>query len=83
MKLSFGIDLKCDKCGRIFETERGKNIHRASHKQKTYQTASSLVIHGLGKGKMIGKFRKVVQKYSHNPLEGQDIELFLRGNKKV
>lgn len=54
MKLTFGIDLKCDRCGRVFTTERGKNIHRASHKI-----------------------------YHHNPLEGQDVELFLRGSKQV
>lgn len=36
MKLTFGIDLKCDVCGRLFKTERGKNIHRASHKLYHY-----------------------------------------------
>lgn len=31
IKTFFGVDLKCDICGRVCKTERGKNVHRASH----------------------------------------------------
>lgn len=33
IKLLWGIDLQCDFCKRTFKTERGRNIHRASHKR--------------------------------------------------
>ena len=79
MKLSFGIDLKCDLCHppTYWKTERGMHIHRASHKNIGN-------LHGI---KFVADKRvprnQVVVKYDHNPLEGQDVELFLRGNKKV
>ena len=73
MKLTFGIDLKCDKCGRVFETERGKNIHRASH-----LNSNVLNLYINKNGKLVK-----TNKIDYNPLEGQDVELFLRGNKKV
>lgn len=33
IKLTLGVELGCDICHRIFMTEKGKNIHRASHKK--------------------------------------------------
>jgi hypothetical protein len=107
MKLSFGIDLKCDLCHppTYWKTERGKNIHRASHRRlikytiTAYNQDGKKIVYNL-KGsrvdlekeitsqypslvKMVGKkkFKKAVQKYTHNPLEGQDVELFMRKGK--
>lgn len=34
IKTFFGVDLKCDICGRVCKTERGKNVHRVVHFKK-------------------------------------------------
>jgi len=86
IKKLWNIDSQCDKCGRVFTTERGKNIHRASHLKQVLivnKHQKRLIGHIKGIKFVVDKKvprNQVVVKNSHNPLEGQDVELFLRGS---
>jgi len=93
MKLTFGIDLKCDLCHppTYWKTERGMHIHKASHykhlkyKITAFNSTGKRIIGNVHGIKFVADKRvprnQVVVKYGHNPLEGQDVELWLRKNE--